>query len=80
MKSNFRLKNLKYTKSNILKGALIYSVGDAIAALLLNEFSIYRTLGMILVGATIYAFEIPNYFTWIDRKTVSYLGIKKNTR
>jgi hypothetical protein len=77
MKSNFRLKNLKYTKSSILKGALIYSVGDAIAALLLNEFSIYRTLGMILVGATIYAFEIPNYFTWIDRKTVSYLGIKK---
>jgi hypothetical protein len=77
MKSNFHLKNITYTKSNILKGALIYSAGDAIAALLLNEFSIYRILGMMLVGATIYAFEIPNYFAWIDRKTVSYTGIKK---
>jgi hypothetical protein len=77
MKTNFRLKNLHYTKSNILKGALIYSAGDAIAALSLGEFSIYRILGMMLVGATIYAFEIPNYFAWIDRKTLSYTGFKK---
>lgn len=77
MKINSRLKNLHYTKSNILKGALIYSAGDAIAAFSLNEFSMYRVLGMMLVGATIYAFEIPNYFAWIDRKTVSYIGFKK---
>jgi len=77
MKTNFRLKNLHYTKSNILKGALIYSAGDAIAALSLGEFSIYRILGMMLVGATVYAFEIPNYFAWIDRKTLSYAGFKK---
>lgn len=77
MKTNFRLKNLHYTKSNILKGALIYSTGDAIAAILLNEFSINRLLGMMLIGATIYAFEIPNYFAWIDRKTASYNGLKK---
>jgi hypothetical protein len=32
---------------------------------------------MMLVGATVYAFEIPNYFTWIDRKTTSYNGLKK---
>ena len=32
---------------------------------------------MILVGATIYAFEIPNYFTWIDKKTKQLSGIKK---
>ena len=32
---------------------------------------------MVLVGATIYAFEIPNYFTWIDKKTISFNGIKK---
>jgi hypothetical protein len=77
MKTNFRLKNLQYTKSNILRGALIYSAGDAIAAIILNEFSIYRILGMMLVGATIYAFEIPNYFAWIDKKTGGYTGIKK---
>lgn len=68
---------LKYTKQNILKGALIYSAGDAIAAILLDEFSIYRLLGLMLVGATIYAFEIPNYFTWIDKKTEQLSGIKK---
>jgi len=71
------LKNLTYTKSNILKGALIYSAGDTIAAFLLDEFSIYRLLGMMFIGATIYAFEIPNYFAWIDRKTVRYNRIKK---
>ncbi len=32
---------------------------------------------MLLVGATIYSFEIPNYFAWIDKKTISYQGIKK---
>jgi hypothetical protein len=32
---------------------------------------------MVLVGATVYAFEIPNYFSWIDKKTVLYNGLKK---
>ncbi len=32
---------------------------------------------MILVGAIIYSWEVPNYFAWIDKKTVSYNGIKK---
>lgn len=32
---------------------------------------------MIFIGATVYAFEIPNYFAWIDRKTISYTGLKK---
>ena len=31
----------------------------------------------MLVGATIYAFEIPNYFNWIDKKTIQLSGIKK---
>jgi len=31
---------------------------------------------MILIGATIYAFEIPNYFKWIDQKTKSLSGVK----
>ena len=68
---------MKYTKQNILKGAAIYSIGDTIAALLLGEFSVGRLLGMILVGGLVYSFEIPNYFAWIDKKTVSYSGVKK---
>jgi hypothetical protein len=71
-----RLIALHYKKSNILKGALIYSAGDTIAALLLDEFSWYRLLGMILIGATFYAFEIPNYFDWIVKKTAHLKGLK----
>lgn len=71
------MKNLQYSTSNILRGALIYSAGDTIAAILLDEFSLYRLLGMVFIGATIYAIEIPNYFAWIDKRTVSYKGIQK---
>ncbi|WP_055442590.1 hypothetical protein [Lacinutrix himadriensis] len=68
--------SLHYKKQNILKGALIYSAGDTIAALLLHEFSWYRLLGMMFIGATFYAFEIPNYFDWIVKKTQFLKGIK----
>jgi len=30
----------------------------------------------MLVGATVYAFEIPNYFDWIVKKTEYLIGIK----
>ena len=68
--------SLHYKKQNIIKGALIYSAGDTIAALLLDEFSWMRLLGMMLIGATFYAFEIPNYFDWIVEKTQFLKGIK----
>jgi len=71
------LSKLEYTKSNIIRGALIYSSGDLIAALLLGEFTIIRLLCMMLLGGTLYAFEIPNYFAWIERKTKNISGIKK---
>jgi len=66
-----------YTKKNILTGAIIYSIGDAIATLLLNDFSTIRFLFMALIGATIYAFEIPNVFIWIDKKTQHLQDVKK---
>ncbi len=31
---------------------------------------------MIVIGATLYAFEIPNYFSWIVNKTKNLKGIK----
>ena len=31
---------------------------------------------MVLVGATVYAFEIPNYFDWIVKKTQNLKGLK----
>lgn len=30
----------------------------------------------MLIGATLYAFEIPNYFKWIDKKTKDLTGGK----
>jgi len=66
---------LRYTTSNILRGVLIYSAGDTTASLLLSEFSFVRLLGMMLIGGTVYAFEIPNYFRWINRRTAGIEGL-----
>lgn len=59
---------LAYTRSNIIRGMLIYATGDTVAAFLQDQFSVMRLLGMMLVGAMFYAFEIPNYFKFIDQK------------
>lgn len=60
---------LKVARRDILAGAMIYATGDTMAALLLEAFTLQRLLGMMFIGATVYAFEIPNYFRWIDRRT-----------
>jgi hypothetical protein len=67
---------LEYTLPNVLKGGLIYSVGDTIAALISHEYDWIRMLGILLIGATVYAFEIPNYFKWIDKKVAGQKGFK----
>jgi hypothetical protein len=59
---------LQYKLSNILRGGLIYTTGDTLAAMLADEFSWMRMLGILVLGCTVYAFEIPNYFNWIDRQ------------
>ena len=64
-----------YSKNNIFKGALIYATGDTIAAVILGEFNMMRLLGMMLIGATFYAFEIPNYFKWMETKTQNLKGL-----
>ncbi len=61
---------MKYTRANILRGLIIYSTGDSIAAVILGEYCLSRMLGVMLVGSTVYALEIPNYFAWIDRRVV----------
>lgn len=60
---------LHYNWRSMLAGGLIYAIGDTIAALILDRFGLPRLLGMTALGATVYAFEIPNYFRWIDRRT-----------
>ncbi|HIP48458.1 MAG TPA: hypothetical protein EYG92_05775 [Lutibacter sp.] len=66
-----------YTKQNIVIGAVLYSTGDMIATIVLDQFSWIRFFGMLLIGATIYAYEIPNYFIWIEKRAHNLTGIKK---
>ncbi|MBD3637923.1 MAG: hypothetical protein HUJ25_11255 [Crocinitomicaceae bacterium] len=67
---------LQYKRSDIIKGGIIYSLGDTIAALIANDFDWVRVVGILLIGATVYAFEIPNYFRWIDKKVAANGDIK----
>ncbi len=67
---------LRYKPSDVLRGVLIYSIGDTIASIILSDFSLERMLGMMLIGGTVYAFEIPNWFRWIDAKTTGINGLK----
>ncbi|MFT5859119.1 MAG: hypothetical protein ACI865_001216 [Flavobacteriaceae bacterium] len=63
----------EFKLSNSVKGGLIYAAGDTIAVLIVNGFdfstlSWIRIGGILLIGATLYTLEIPNYFKWIDKK------------
>ncbi len=69
------MSGLQYTRKNIITGSLIFAAGDTVGAFIVNEFSFTRLLGILLIGATVYAFEIPNYFVWITRRTRIHEGI-----
>lgn len=68
---------LIFDKKDIIKGAIVYPIGDTIATLILGEFNWIRFFGILVVGATLYAFEVPNYFRWIEMKTKQLVGTKK---
>lgn len=65
---------MNYNFADVRRGVIIYPLGDTIAALLMNEFSITRLLGMILVGGLIYSLEIPAWFSWINER---YIGMQR---
>jgi hypothetical protein len=60
--------SLFYSRANIIRGALIYAAGDTIACLITGDFMLSRVLGMMLIGGTVYAFEIPNYLLYLNDK------------
>ncbi|MBD3367580.1 MAG: hypothetical protein GF405_05345 [Candidatus Eisenbacteria bacterium] len=57
---------IRYEKRDVLFGLVVYAAGDTVATLILGTYDPVRMLGMMLVGATIYAFEIPNYCERIE--------------
>ena len=69
-----------YQGKDILRGLLIYASGDSIAALIQDEFLFSRLLGMMVIGSTIYALEIPNYFRWIDKVVPAQNGYKSTLK
>lgn len=58
----------------MITGAVFYTAGDSIAAILSDEFSWLRVLGMVVIGGLLYAWEIPAYFRFIDRLSGKYTG------
>jgi len=72
--------NTSSTFRNVVYGMLIYAAGDTTASLILGEFSYLRTLGMMFVGATYYAYEIPLHFYWIERITKTKGGFYKSIK
>ncbi len=65
-----------YSRADILRGMLIYPAGDTAAALLTTGFSLPRLLGIMVVGALLYAWEIPAWFNCIGRR---YTGIARTS-
>ena len=64
MPNKFRLLSWR----NALRGGMVYATGDSLAALVLDQFDWLRMLGMLALGSTLYAIEIPAYFYWIERR------------
>jgi hypothetical protein len=57
---------IRYQKRDVLCGLVIYAAGDTVATLILGVFDPVRMVGMMLVGATVYGYEIPNYCERIE--------------
>ncbi|MBT3811295.1 MAG: hypothetical protein HOE45_02935 [Gammaproteobacteria bacterium] len=51
---------------NVLTGAILFAAGDSIGALLTGGFLYQRMLGMMLLGGSLYAWEIPAYFAHLQ--------------
>ncbi len=68
-----------WTPRNALQGLLIYTSGDVVAQLLLHQFNIGRVMGVMMLGATIYALEIPNWFAFIDRRVTTTMPLRRAT-
>ena len=57
----------RITWRNSWMGGVVYASGDTFAALLTGEFLYQRLVGMLILGGTLYALEIPAYFHYLDR-------------
>ena len=68
---------LIFNKKDILWGGIILAVSDGLAAYLTQGFSWTRFFGLLIIGSTLYAVEIPTFFAWIENYTKTHFtGLK----
>mgnify|MGYP000388440637 CR=1 FL=1 len=53
---------------NVVTGAILFAAGDSIGTFITGEFLYQRMLGMMILGGSLYAWEIPNYFQHLHRR------------
>lgn len=51
-----------------IAGLIIYPAGDVLAQLILGEFSFLRIIVLALAGGFVYAWEIPKWFRFIEKR------------
>lgn len=59
---------LRLEARDVLTGLIVYPLGDTIGAALVGALDPVRCVGMLLLGGTLYAWEIPACFRWIERR------------
>jgi len=65
----------RFLLSVSLQGALIFAIGDTIASVLQHQFSWTQLLGVFVISGTLYAWETPLAFRWIDRTVKGRTGV-----
>lgn len=53
---------------NVVTGAVLFAAGDSIGTLIAGDFLYQRMLGMMVLGGSLYAWEIPTYFAHLQRR------------
>ena len=61
-----------YSRAEVVRGSVVYALGDSVAAWIAGDFSLSRLIGMGFVGGTVYAYEIPHYFRWIEQRVSTH--------
>lgn len=71
----------RITLKDAVTGAVLFSAGDSIGTLITGDFMYQRMLAMMLLGGSLYAWEIPGYFSFLQRRfnQSGYLNALKRT-
>ena len=69
-----RLSNL----SNLLVGWLLYPAGDLIGQVVMKEPSLSRFLAIMLAGGLLYRLEIPAWFNYLERLSISKERVQRH--